>query len=46
MILTANGLREITELSRAIDALSGGGRPFTRFYFADPVARDRARESR
>ena len=44
MILTANGLREITELSRAVDALSGGGRQFTRFYFADPAARDRARE--
>jgi uncharacterized protein len=46
MILTANGLREITELSRAVDALSGGGRSFNRFYFADPAARDRAREGR
>ncbi len=46
MILTANGLREITELSRAVDALSGAGRTFNRFYFADPAARDRAREGR
>jgi HD superfamily phosphohydrolase len=44
MILTANGLREITELSRAVDALSGAGRPFTRFYFADPAVCDRAAE--
>jgi len=46
MIQTANGLREITELSRAINALSGGERPFNRFYFADLAARDRARGQR
>jgi HD superfamily phosphohydrolase len=47
MIRTSNGLREITELSPAIRALADGTpRVFTRFYFADEAARDRAREGR
>ena len=45
MILTTNGLREITELSPVVEALSGGrGRTFTRFFFSDAAARDRARD--
>jgi uncharacterized protein len=44
MILTTNGLREITELSPVVEPLSRGkGRSFTRFYFADSEERDRAR---
>jgi hypothetical protein len=47
MILTRNGLREITELSRVVEPLSQGkGRSFTRFYFAESAARDRARDGK
>jgi hypothetical protein len=47
MILTRNGLREITELSPVVEPLSRGkGRTFTRFYFADTATRDRAREGK
>jgi uncharacterized protein len=47
MILTRNGLREITELSPVVEPLSRGkGRTFTRFFFADPTARDRARDGK
>ncbi len=47
MILTRNGLREITELSPVVEPLSRGkGRTFNRFYFADPATRNRAREGK
>jgi uncharacterized protein len=47
MILTRNGLREITELSPLVEPLSRGkGRTFTRFYFTDSAARDRARDGK
>jgi len=44
MISTRNGLHEITELSEVVAPLSRGkGRTFTRFFFAEAAARDRAR---
>lgn len=47
MIRTNSGLREITELSAPIRALADGkGRTFTRFYFSDTNARDRARDGK
>jgi len=47
MILTRNGLHEITELSPVVAALSGGkGGTFTRFFFSDAAARDRARNGK
>jgi hypothetical protein len=47
MISTKNGLREITELSPVVEALSRGkGRTFTRFFFADAASRDQARDGK